>query len=209
VREFYDEIREYSRSYQVPADDVQGVFEVFEYVFKENGFNALDHRGGVLSKKAEHSVRIYFDPHNTVEVRPIDKSEFSMPVATERTAAGEQTLVVGVAPIRPVDRLETMQNAPMTGRALPADGGLFDLAAREQLDWVSQPGAAEREALFDNPASPQADALYSQMASDVRAQIEADTTLTPEERASIQSDLDELDLEEANLALAKMCGMGS
>jgi hypothetical protein len=55
---------------------------------------------------------------------------------SERTEAGEQTLVPGVRPVGTRERLERLMAAPMmplrTQR--PLDFGLFDEAARDQLD---------------------------------------------------------------------------
>jgi hypothetical protein len=55
---------------------------------------------------------------------------------TEPTPQGEQTLATGVAPITASDRLTLRAAAPMRPRAQqkPCDLGLFDLAARNQLD---------------------------------------------------------------------------
>jgi hypothetical protein len=55
---------------------------------------------------------------------------------TEPTAAGEQTLVPGVAPISLRDRLAMRAAAPLEPKKpqRPPDIGLFDLAARNQLD---------------------------------------------------------------------------
>jgi hypothetical protein len=54
----------------------------------------------------------------------------------EVTPIGVQTLVSGVAPITPAIRLAMLANAPMLPRRAqrPADHGLFDLNARNQLD---------------------------------------------------------------------------
>ncbi len=60
--------------------------------------------------------------------------------AAEPTEIGQQTLVPGVAPILAVDRLALRAAAPLSAkrpqRAL--DIGLFDLAARNQLDLFNQ-----------------------------------------------------------------------
>ena len=59
---------------------------------------------------------------------------------TEATPEGEQTLVPGVRPVTLRDRLEARMEAPMTprrnpdARQRPLDIGLFDEAARRQLD---------------------------------------------------------------------------
>jgi hypothetical protein len=56
--------------------------------------------------------------------------------ASEPTVQGEQTLVPGVAPITPRQRLDALLNAPLTAnprvRQKPLDIGLFDEDARRQ-----------------------------------------------------------------------------
>ena len=54
----------------------------------------------------------------------------------EVTAIGKQTLVPGVAPITPAQRLSLRANAPMEPRKpqRPADHGLFDTNARNQIE---------------------------------------------------------------------------
>ncbi len=54
----------------------------------------------------------------------------------EVTAIGNQTLVPGVAPITPAQRLSLRANAPMEPRKAqrPADHGLFDTNARNQIE---------------------------------------------------------------------------
>ena len=60
----------------------------------------------------------------------------AMPFETEVTAIGNQSLVPGVAPITPRDRLAIRANAPMEPRKAqrPADHGLFDTNARNQIE---------------------------------------------------------------------------
>ena len=55
---------------------------------------------------------------------------------TEVTRIGVQTLVTGVAPITPAERLAMLANAPMQPRRpqRPADHGLFDLNSRNQIE---------------------------------------------------------------------------
>ena len=59
-----------------------------------------------------------------------------MPFETEATTIGNQTLVPGVTPITPRDRLAIRANAPMEPRKpqRPADHGLFDTNARNQIE---------------------------------------------------------------------------
>ena len=60
----------------------------------------------------------------------------AMPFETEATAIGSQTLVPGVAPITPRDRLAMRANAPLEPRKpqRPADHGLFDMVSRTQIE---------------------------------------------------------------------------
>ena len=60
----------------------------------------------------------------------------ALPLASEQTPIGEQTLVHGVAPITPRDRLAIRANAPMEPRKAqrPADHGLFDMVSRTQIE---------------------------------------------------------------------------
>ncbi len=55
---------------------------------------------------------------------------------TEVTPIGVQTLVSGVAPITPAERLAMLADAPLQPRRpqRPADHGLFDLNARLQIE---------------------------------------------------------------------------
>lgn len=67
------------------------------------------------------------------------------PLLTEPSQAGEQCLVPGVAPIGARDRLQLRADAPlMPSRPQRAcDLGLFDLAARDQLDLFASLHAAQ------------------------------------------------------------------
>ena len=60
----------------------------------------------------------------------------AMPFETEATAIGNQTLVPGVAPITPRERLAIRANAPLEPRKpqRPADHGLFDTNSRNQIE---------------------------------------------------------------------------
>jgi len=56
--------------------------------------------------------------------------------AVEPTEIGFQSLIPEVTPITPADRLALRAEAPLRPKKLqrPCDFGLFDLAARDQLD---------------------------------------------------------------------------
>ena len=59
-----------------------------------------------------------------------------LPLESEQTPIGEQTLVHGVAPITPRDRLAMRANAPLEPKRpqRPADHGLLDTNARNQIE---------------------------------------------------------------------------
>lgn len=59
-----------------------------------------------------------------------------LPLESEQTAIGNQTLVPGVAPITPRDRLAMRANAPLEPKRpqRTADHGLFDTNARNQIE---------------------------------------------------------------------------
>ena len=60
----------------------------------------------------------------------------AVPFETEATPIGNQTLVPGVTPITPRDRLAMRANAPLEPKKpqRPADHGLFDMVSRTQIE---------------------------------------------------------------------------
>lgn len=60
------------------------------------------------------------------------------------TAAGEQTLIPGVAPVTERQRLEAAGAKPLAGGNAPA-GGLFDTGARAQTDLMDMLPIAQGE----------------------------------------------------------------
>ena len=59
-----------------------------------------------------------------------------LPLQSELTVQGEQTLMPGVKPITQRERLQALMNAPMLPKKAqkPCNVGLFDDNARAQLD---------------------------------------------------------------------------
>lgn len=66
----------------------------------------------------------------------MSRNAAASPYEAEVTPIGVQTLVIGVAPITPAERLAMLANAPLLPRKVqrPADHGLFDTNARNQLE---------------------------------------------------------------------------
>lgn len=123
---------------------------------------------------------------------------------SERTDAGQQTLIDGVAPITTRDRLQRQQDAPMRGGNAAADDGLFDVGARSQRD------------MFSDPASPEAREIQETVASDIRTEIKKDGDFdleieTPDGGIRVMSAselLDDLDKGDAFSARIDLCGKG-
>ena len=67
-------------------------------------------------------------------------------ILSEPTPIGEQRLVPGVVPITTRDRLQARMAAPLlpTRPQKPLDLGLFDIAARNQLDLFGISGRTDR-----------------------------------------------------------------
>ena len=66
----------------------------------------------------------------------MSREQVPTPFEAEATQAGVQTLVSGVAPISPAERLVMRANAPLLPKKpqRPVDHGLFDINARNQIE---------------------------------------------------------------------------
>lgn len=124
VREFYDELRGWSASHQISADTVQELFDGFAEVFRDNGFNALDHTGGLNTKRAPHQVRIYLNPRDDIQISKADLTPYAaaishspLPTAAQATSSAS-TLDQGA----PGSSLATAEN--------PGAGSLSNIAGR-------------------------------------------------------------------------------
>lgn len=79
LREFYDTIRDLSPDYRLPTYEVQEIFDGFADLIRANGYNALDHMGGLRTKKAPHAVRIYLNPEGNVALNAVRLKDFEHP----------------------------------------------------------------------------------------------------------------------------------
>ncbi len=68
VRELYDGVREVGSLDMMSADAIQEYFDALRWRFEQQGYEALDHVGGLRTGKKPHAVRIYFAPGSTVEI---------------------------------------------------------------------------------------------------------------------------------------------
>lgn len=69
LREFFDEVRDISAGERVSQDTVQGLFDSIQTHFKEEGYGAFQHIGGLKTNHKPHNVIIYFP-----EVKPTLKA---------------------------------------------------------------------------------------------------------------------------------------
>ena len=104
----------------------------------------LGGKGGAVAACVGSGARLSCGPATAGAEAELCAPEFM----TEPTLAGPQTLVPGVVPIHPADRLAFLASAPLapTKPQRPADFGLFDLNARLQLEmFVSAPKPSVEE----------------------------------------------------------------
>ena len=73
LRELYDEVRSWSEGADVSADEVQGIFDSIQYYYSQKGFGGFEHKGGLITGKKEHTVRIYF-PDSKLNIKKLDES---------------------------------------------------------------------------------------------------------------------------------------
>lgn len=76
VRELFDSIREFGTSEGLSADDIQENFDLLQTRILENGFNAMDHRGGLRTGAEAHAVRIYLQPETSVSIEKVLVDDF-------------------------------------------------------------------------------------------------------------------------------------
>jgi len=107
-----------------------------EDVFRER----LNRYGGAADADAREVTTAQMEELRALLSGPLERSAAPAATPTERTAAGEQRLIPGVEPITERQRLEAQAAAPLRGGAAAA-GGLFDEAARNQLDLLDKIGA--------------------------------------------------------------------
>lgn len=68
-----DEMRGYSREFNIPAYEIQEAWHGFTLNLQEQGFGGFTHAGGKLAGRGKriHQVRIYWDPANSIELRRV------------------------------------------------------------------------------------------------------------------------------------------
>ena len=71
LRELYDEFRIDGTNDFMSADDIQDYFDSIKDVLQKKGFKGFEHKGGLLTGKSPHSVRIYWEPTKDVKYKEL------------------------------------------------------------------------------------------------------------------------------------------
>jgi hypothetical protein len=118
LAQIMDEIRAGSKSFDVPAYEVQEIFEDLIDSLKKDGYGGFTHVGGKLAAKGKrlHQVQIYWDPAENIALEKYDPGAPSAaaPSAPPAQAAGpspaeiqelDQALAMGRADLSPEQRV--------------------------------------------------------------------------------------------------------
>ena len=70
----FDEMRAYSREFDVPAHELQSTWHELSLALEKDGYGGFTHQGGHLAGRGKelHQVRIYWDPANSVDIYKVD-----------------------------------------------------------------------------------------------------------------------------------------
>jgi hypothetical protein len=87
LAEIMDEMRGWSREFDLPAYEVQEIFQGFIDALKKDGYGGFTHVGGNKAGKGKrnHQVRIYWDPAERITIEKVEPS-----MAEPRTKAADQ-----------------------------------------------------------------------------------------------------------------------
>jgi hypothetical protein len=119
--------------------------------------------------------------------------------ASEVTAAGDQTLIEGVAPVTQRERMEAEQNRRLQGGDAAADVGLFDSGARFQRD------------MFDDLNSPEAQIFMDAKEAELRQDLEGfDDVEVPVDGQNLtaRTIFREMEEDSDHLAAIEACRLG-
>ena len=99
VRDVFDELRMATDDYgnKLTTDEIiEGAFFPINDKIKEMGYGGIEHVGGKTFNKAPHKVKIYLNPKEQIELKPVTKPE--APEASATTATPKETPETTPAP---------------------------------------------------------------------------------------------------------------
>jgi hypothetical protein len=171
----FDEMRAYSREFDVPAHELQSTWHELSLALENDGYGGFTHEGGHLAGRGKelHQVRIYWDPANSVDIYKVDADG-------KRVAAGPKAAIEPPAgAINPADIAELRDTTGLSPEAAALFNEAADLlesldasttkglqAARDVLDKVA---ASEREFMPEGAAASARDAAIERLNKSLEA----------------------------------------
>jgi hypothetical protein len=70
LREIMDEMRASSKHNGYSKSDVQEIFDSITYNLGQKGYGGMRHTGGLKTGRTPHEVKIYFKPHEQLDIAP-------------------------------------------------------------------------------------------------------------------------------------------
>lgn len=99
LREVMDEARALSAGEGLSRDDVQEIFDNVAYNLQQDGYGAMRHVGGQKTGRKAHEVKIYFRPHEQLDLGNIEPSKLE---PSPEARAKVETLERQLASVRKV-----------------------------------------------------------------------------------------------------------
>lgn len=90
LREVMDNIRDFSQEEGVSKDEVQEIFDTAIQNLKDQGYGGMKHFGGLLTGRAQHDVKIYFDAPNQLNLEEVATKQVVRNVTEEMTTRFEK-----------------------------------------------------------------------------------------------------------------------
>lgn len=142
LAQIMDEIRNGSKSLEVPAYDVQDIFENLIDSLKAEGYGGFTHEGGRLAGggKRLHQVRIYWDPAASISLEKVNLEAKPAPAAPAQQAETKALLDKALANVPPEKRAAIQKQMEERGLAQAGDGEQVDFKPLppEAIDAIGQ-----------------------------------------------------------------------
>ena len=178
VRDVFDELRMATDDYgnKLTTDEIiEGAFFPINDKIKEMGYGGIEHVGGKTFNKAPHKVKIYLNPKEQIELKPVTKPE--APEASATTATPKETPEPTPAP-------KTPEVAP---EVTPRQQSINTL--KEQLSEMDSTTMSQEMPSIERDAKKIYTDLYDEISVNVR-KLEKENN--PEAIASLLSQIKEL-----------------
>ena len=113
LRQIMDEARAQSRGEGLSRSDVQEYFDGITDTLQREGFGGMRHIGGLLTQRAPHEVKIYFRPHEQIELQavPVPRQGVPADLASQIADATQRLRQAEVRSAAAADRVEAQKAA--------------------------------------------------------------------------------------------------